>query len=214
MNVLGERLVSRCLVLAPELPARTGRWDPDVAFVALSPVILLQEPIKLQEQDDFNVVAKFCFPSGLRLSNKRLAPNFSMFIMTNGVGLRHYGFCIRFHKQVDASTDELEWFAPHCICVLSDWPYLHTFKQITSKLYKMHARKEHEEMRQMCWALCNQIPPPPSCAVQFRIGDAHVQCFRPGFSSMPMLGMPLHELFTSFGTQQVSLRVTAHTFAY
>ena len=73
MDVLGCRLVSRCLVLAPELPSRNrGPWGSEMAFEVLSPRILLQEPIKLHEQDDFNVVAKFCFPSGLRLSNKRL----------------------------------------------------------------------------------------------------------------------------------------------
>lgn len=111
----------------------------------------------LEDRPDFALpdgIQLFCLPNGLEISLPR-PPTFHSFVHTSENGTHILGCCLTIYEplteqQIDSinASDIAELFlskfkngaklfAPLCLCLISHWPFVQSFKAFLCGLYRM-----------------------------------------------------------------------------
>lgn len=111
----------------------------------------------LEDRTDFALpdgIQLFCLPNGLEISLPR-PPTFHSFVHTSENGSHILGCCLTIYEpltaqQIDSITNNdiaginlskfksgTKLFAPLCLCLISHWPFVSSFKAFLCGLYRM-----------------------------------------------------------------------------
>ena len=103
-------------------------------------------------------LALFCMPDGLRVTRRSKPPMFFSFVQTSDRGRRLVGSCLTFYEKLndeqrksflDVCTDEncpgttdqerqeMRLYAPRCLCIISQWPFVQEFRQYLCHIYRL-----------------------------------------------------------------------------
>lgn len=142
------------------LPAHEQPFETsDPLKLAYSSKILDRYP--LEDRDDLSMptgLTLFCLPDGLHLHSTPKSPSFFSFVQTSESGAQLIGCCLTFfeeltesqresfNEQLDASEaaevsatamSHLKLYIPKCLCLLSQWPFVSSFKKYLCHLYRL-----------------------------------------------------------------------------
>jgi DENN domain-containing protein 5 len=162
----------------------------------------------------------FSLPDGMRLFIKPKAPTFFSFVQTSDTGAQLIGCCLTFYEELnreqrkslhdlidrahegDMSSSaiiDLKLYIPRCICLLSRFPFIASFKKFLCYLYRLSLSPCSLPIERV---ICNFVddvpaPPPGKVEVSYLLGAEGVIFKRPpsneptAWSTVPML--PLFE---------------------
>ena len=144
----------------------------------------------------------FCLPNGLRLSLKKSETMFHSFVHTSEDGSHLLGCCLTFYEELTVDQFSsiqrnyignnqtlqslLKLYVPKCICVISSWPFVSSFKKYLVGVYKMVTSSESNLIpieRYIC-NLIDDVPAPPTAGnvdIVYYINDAPLVSFNDQF---------------------------------
>ena len=123
----------------------------------------------------------FCLPAGLRLSSVPLSPTFHSFVHTSENASRLLGSCLTFYEPINsmqllslrnlveyalskeqlADIVEKQWWVPKCICLISQWPFVYSFKRVLCQIYLMSFGENSLPLERYISNFINDVPAPP-----------------------------------------------------
>jgi hypothetical protein len=175
--------------------------NPLAAEFSLEPVKTAQYPLDDRSDCPLNpMVSHFCFPQVLSLTTEYQMPRIHYFVLTNDKGKKMYGTCLTVwetyedgadsdlsallegkamintadHEQkveVSLSYDKTEIYIPKVLCILSSWPYLHSFREYLAQLYRLATMTDLMEVpiERYIMNICDEAPAPPPGIFELRL---------------------------------------------
>lgn len=154
----------------------------------------------------------FCFPDGIHLMSEQPPPQSHSFIHTSEDGSRLVGCALVFYEEVDDSVRQLlsvsdVVFLPKAICLLSQRPFITSFKQFLHHLYSLTKSKDLTIPIERF--ICNFIddvpsPPPGKVDVHYYIDDVAIKFQCPPINEPNVwTGFPLTSLFACLSIDNV-----------
>jgi hypothetical protein len=183
----------------------------------------------IQDKIDFpllNGMHVFCMPKGLMLSNTHRRPTFHSFVPTSDRGDRKLGSCLTFYepmtcKQLESFTEFVKsyctseqqadilkrrWWVPKCICLLSLWPFVYSFKQVLCQIFLMTFEPNSIPLERLICNFIDDVPAPPVGRVDitYYLGSSTIS-FRCPPLNQPhaWLGLPVNPLFECLNLQNI-----------
>jgi hypothetical protein len=206
----------------------------DPLKVAYTPAILDRYP--LHDHPDVSLptgLTLFCLPDGLHISNSPKPPVFFSFIQTSDNGSRLIGCCLTFYEELNSTqrtqlnhsfdTNEesdissvalkqIKFYIPRCLCLLSHWPFVSSFKKFLCHLYRLSLSPCSIPLERYISNFLNDVPAPPpgKVDVTYLIGPDSVIFRRPP-SNEPTAwsSLPLSSLFECLSLQNILLVFSA-----
>jgi DENN (AEX-3) domain/uDENN domain len=212
-----------------ETPAKRSSFDQHHATLSYQADIIGRYPS--EDRSDFPLpdgIQLFCLPHGLKISGPR-PPTFHSFVHTSEHGSHILGCCltiyeplteqqklsIRNHSYENSSVeDEIvqldNQFVPLCLCLISHWPFVSSFKSFLCGLYRISVSKSRIPLERIICNFIDEVPSPPAGRVDitYYLGDEeHSQAisFRCPPSNQPNVwsSMPLFPLFECLSPENV-----------
>jgi hypothetical protein len=206
----------------------------DPLKVAYTPTIIDRYP--LHDHADVSLptgLTLFCLPDGLHIANSPKPPVFFSFIQTSDNGSRLIGCCLTFYEELNATqrsqlnhsldTNEesdvssqamkqIKFFIPRCLCLLSHWPFVSSFKKFLCYLYRLSLSPCSIPLERYISNFLNDVPAPPpgKVDVTYLLGPDSVIFRRPP-SNEPTAwsSLPLSSLFECLSLQNILLVFSA-----
>lgn len=97
-------------------------------------------------------VELFSFPEGISFLRNSPLPSFHSFVHTSESGARLYGSCLTFYEKITPTqiervkeicgecvyaTDFRGVHVPRCLCIISSWAYIDSFRAVLCDLYRL-----------------------------------------------------------------------------
>lgn len=170
----------------------------------------------------------FCLPNGLQICASR-APTFHSFVHTSEDGLHIMGCCLTIYQSLTVTqrasiasllceggtsssppsrTIDDSLFAPTCLCLISHWPFVPSFKAYLRGLYRLSLSKATMTIpieRYIC-NFIDEVPSPPAGKVDvtYYLGEQSIT-FRCPPANEPNVwsGLPLLPLFECLSPEHV-----------
>ena len=169
----------------------------------------------LEDRPDFALpdgLQLFCLPNGLEISGAH-PPTFHSFVHTSEHGAHILGCCLTIYEPLTAQqkasmtndenfkgSDDL--FLPLCLCIISHWPFVSSFKSFLCGLYRISVDKSKIPLERIICNFIDEVPSPPAGRVDitYYLGDAdqsNTISFRCPPANQPNVwsSMPLFPLF-------------------
>lgn len=129
----------------------------------------------------------FCLPDGLRVSQKSSPPSFFSFVQTSDKGSRLVGSCLTFYEklndaqrnnflalcwespetmQAHPNLDEMRLYVPRCLCLISQWPFVQSFRQFLCHIYRLSLTPSAIPIERFICNFIDDVPVPPSGKVE------------------------------------------------
>ena len=171
-------------------------------------------------------VTLFCFPNGIQICHEPSNPLFYSFVHTSENGARCMGCCLIFYEQLTdtqfeslknivSETEGIEkaqnlsinkLYAPRCICLLSHWPFILSFKKILCQFYRFSLTPSSIPIERYICNFIDDVPAPPAGLVDitYYLGDQAVT-FRCPPANQPNVwsGVPMSPLFECLDPENV-----------
>jgi len=133
-------------------------------------------------------------------------PTCFTFVMAAEDGARVYGPCVLFwvkdeqvaaEAQLPPNTDLSTIYTPRCLCLLSHWPFLATFQQALTEIYRLSISESGAPMEAHIRQLLLEVPLPPMgrMCVQFKVGSRSLVLRRPAINQLPLSEVSFSLLF-------------------
>ena len=154
--VIGSPLDSLEPLPEHEQPITTS--DP----VKLAYVARILDRYPLEDRSDVSLptgLTLFCLPDGLHVHSSPKSPSFYSFVQTSESGAQLIGCCLTFYEELSeaqrkcfnalidndestadvssAAMSHLKLYIPKCLCLLSHWPFVSSFKKFLCHLYRL-----------------------------------------------------------------------------
>jgi hypothetical protein len=161
----------------------------------------------------------FCLPHGLQLYVGPRTPKFYSFIQTSDKGVHLVGCCLVFFEPLtdtqlsslkdlitlyNIPQDTIEGkkiYAPKCLCLISQWPFIESFKKYLRYLYSISLNPSSIPIERYICNFLDDVPAPPPGRVEvlYCIGHENVsfQC-PPANEPNVWSGLPMKHLFECF----------------
>ena len=124
----------------------------------------------------------FCFPNGVELIKINKSPTFHTFVHTSEGGARMLGCCLTFYQKInDSQVHSIEklinehqlanpptniqlnnLYIPYCICLISHWTFVPSFKKFTCSLYQMSEAPCKIPIERYICNFIDDVPAPPA----------------------------------------------------
>eukprot|EP01036_Dinobryon_divergens_P039294 gene39294-51774_t len=176
-------------------------------------------------------VELFCFPNGIQICEEPLNPLFYSFVHTSEDGFHMMGCCLVFYEALttiqctnlrtmimetdskEAKKKKLEsFFIPRCLCIISHWPFILSFKKILRQLYRLSLTPSSIPIERYICNFIDDVPVPPAGLVDvtYYLGDQAVT-FRCPPANQPNVwsGVPMSPLFECLDPENVLLLLSA-----
>lgn len=186
-------------------------------------------------------VALFCFPNGIELQTECKNPLFYSFVHTSELGFHMMGCCLLFYepitneqcKSISAVDESLSpeerisknyegYYVPRCLCIISHWPFILSFKKILCQLYRISLTPSAIPIERYICNFIDDVPAPPAGLVDitYYLGD-HAITFRCPPANQPNVwsGVPMGPLFECLDPDNILMLLSAvlvrrHFFLY
>ena len=83
-------------------------------------------------------------------------------------------------------------YAPHCLCLVSPWPFMHLFRAVATDCMEM---EDPKHMQAFLVCLFNRLPPSgPQPGMQLEVclpSGRCVECYNPSEFDLPLVGFPM-----------------------
>lgn len=162
----------------------------------------MTQSINRKEVDLPTGLTLFCLPDGLHLSNQPKPPIFFSFVQTSDKGAQLIGCCLTFYEELneaqrnslnhlldsseesDTSSEamkHIKFFIPRCLCILSHWPFVSSFKKFLCHIYRLSLSPCSIPLERYISNFLNDVPAPPPGKVEvtYLIGPESVVFRRP-----------------------------------
>ncbi len=82
--------------------------------------------------------------------------------------------------EVSLSYDKTEIYIPKVLCILSYWPYLHSFREYLAQLYRLATMTNLMEVpiERHVMNICDEAPAPPPGIFELRLKVSHAKLYR------------------------------------
>jgi hypothetical protein len=131
----------------------------DPLKLVYTPQILDRYP--MEDRDDVSLptgLTLFCLPDGLHVHSSQKPPSFYSFVQTSESGAQLIGCCLTFFEELNdlqrkclydlidssessdissSALSHLKLYVPKCLCLLSHWPFVSSFKKYLCHLYRL-----------------------------------------------------------------------------
>ena len=166
----------------------------------------------------------FCFPNGVRLLEFAKTPTFHTFVHTSEGGTRRLGLCLTFYRKINKSqlssleniikelqlakpkVDLHSLYVPYCVCLVSYWPFVSSFKKFLCQLYQMSLGPCPIPIERYICNFIDDVPAPPAgrIDVTYFLGDQSIS-FRCPPANEPIVwsGTPLFPLLECLSPENV-----------
>ena len=175
----------------------------------------------------------FCLPNGLQLCSSR-SPAFHSFVHTSEDGLHIMGCCLTIYEPLTSlqleSIDKLSsintsvngdhshaaptmtkgktQYVPTCLCLISHWPFVSSFKSYLCGLYRLSLSTTTIPIERYICNFIDEVPSPPAGRVDvtYYLGEEQQAItFRCPPANEPNVwsGLPLSPLFECLSTENV-----------
>jgi hypothetical protein len=168
----------------------------------------------------------FCFPNGVHLKKTSKSPTFHTFVHTSEGGSRMLGCCLTFYRKLNsdqlnslkkiilstdppADTSRIDFnslYIPYCLCLISHWTFVSSFKKFMRNLYQMSLQPCSIPIERFICNFIDDVPAPPAgrIDVTYYLGDQPIS-FRCPPSNEPNVwsGMPLFPLFECLSPESI-----------
>lgn len=188
----------------------------DPLKIAYTPQILDRYPLNDRKEVDLPTgLTLFCLPDGLHITNHVKPPIFFSFVQTSDKGAQLIGCCLTFYEELNesqrnslnylldhsegsdassAAMRQIKFFIPRCLCILSHWPFVSSFKKFLCHLYRLSLSPCNIPLERYISNFLNDVPAPPPGKVEvtYLIGPESVIFRRPpanepnAWSSLPL----------------------------
>lgn len=197
--------------------------DPEQHITYQSDVI---DRYPIEDRLDFALpdgLMLFCLPNGLEVSLPH-PPSFHSFIHTSEHGAHILGCCLTIYEPLTekqaASMEEYDrlvkgivtasgknnYFVPVCLCLISHWPFVSSFKAFLCGLYRMSLSRTSIPLERVICNFVDEVPSPPAGRVDitYYLGETAIS-FRCPPSNQPNVwsSMPLFPLFECLSPDNV-----------
>ena len=163
----------------------------------------------------------FCFPNGVEICTEPSNPLFYSFVNTSEYGAHMMGCCLIFYEPLNLNqlaslkkivkeyegpeaADRLtlsQYFIPRCLCIVSNWPFILSFKKILCQFYRYSLTPSSIPIERYICNFIDDVPAPPAVLVDitYYFGDQAVT-FRCPPANQPNVwsGVPMSPLFECF----------------
>jgi DENN (AEX-3) domain/uDENN domain len=222
------------LKLAIDHETPTKKFASDHNHVSLSFQTDIIDRYPLEDRTDFPLpdgIQLFCLPNGLETCGPH-PPTFHSFVHTSEHGAHIMGCCLTIYEPLteqqklsvqsyrkfpSSSSDspievesEEELFFPLCLCLISHWPFVSSFKSFLCGLYRISVSKSKIPLERIICNFIDEVPSPPAGRVDitYYLGDEdHSQAisFRCPPNNQPNVwsSMPLFPLFECLSPDNV-----------
>lgn len=219
------------LKIAVDNESPIKRTFPDHQNVPVSYHADIIDRYPLEDRVDFALpdgIQLFCFPDGLRICGPH-PPTFHSFVHTSEHGSHIMGCCLTIYEPLTAKqkltafgfnnppSPDLkgrnsydEKFIPLCLCLISHWPFVSSFKSFLCGLYRISVSKSRIPLERIICNFIDEVPAPPAGRVDitYYLGDEdHSQAisFRCPPINQPNVwsSMPLFPLFECLSPDNV-----------
>ena len=170
----------------------------------------------------------FCFPNGISITSSVGVTSFHSFVLTSEDGNRMLGSCLTFYEElsseqyqsyrdvlIESNPDEIlltkylegkTFFVPTCLCVVSNWTFVSSFKRLLRGLYEITLAPSMIPIERYICNIIDDIPAPPAGRVDvtYYLGEQAIS-FRCPPSNEPNVwsGLPLFPLFECLSPENV-----------
>ena len=135
----------------------TTRNPMKLAYVAR-----ILDRFPLEDRPDVSLptgLTLFCLPDGLHVHSSPKSPSFFSFVQTSESGAQLIGCCLTFFEELSgiqrkcfnalidndestadvssAAMSHMKLYIPKCLCLLSRWPFVSSFKKFLCHLYRL-----------------------------------------------------------------------------
>lgn len=146
-------------------------------------------------------VPLFCMPLGLSISDSSKLPQYFSFVHTSAQGLRIYGNCLVIYEDLTPeqkqalqefarSRPEMQGFdvnsyrklyQPKCLCLVSHWPFMSSFRKWLTQLYRMSLTPSAIPLERFICNFMDEVPAPPAGRVEvhYILADQVISFKRP-----------------------------------
>ena len=119
----------------------------------------------------------FAFPSGVQLAYRSSLPRFHSFVHTAETGARLYGSCLTFFEKITPSqverakvickgvfidSDYVGLYVPRCICIISSWAFIESFRAVLCEIYRLACTPCDLPMERYICNFIDDVPSPPA----------------------------------------------------
>ncbi len=183
------------------------------------------------------LVTQFCHPVGdvVVPTSVYQMPRVHHFVLTNDKGRKVYGTCLTIHEEyqpppdspirahhrihddlgerdieITVDEDNLTFYLPRCLCILSIWPYMNAFREYLAQLYRLATSTDcmTVPIERYIMNICMEIPAPPPGAfeVQINILDSVIRFWSPP-AKLPIayVAIPYRVLFDCLDVENILL---------
>lgn len=184
----------------------------------------------LEDKPDISLpsgLTLFCLPHGLQIYEGPRSPKFFSFIQTSDRGLHLLGCCLVFFEcltdsQLQSLKDLLKthnlppeyatpskgkkFFIPKCLCLISQWPFVESFKKYLRFLYSLSLNPSHIPIEKYISNFLEDVPAPPPGRVEvlYCVGNENLSFQRPPTNEPNVWsGLPMKPLFECFSNGDV-----------
>jgi len=172
----------------------------------------------------------FCFPKGYYMIKDtpadRKKTRFHSFVFTDEHGGRTIGCCLTFYSPITAAQKETflsivekidgikdanlmkeeNLLIPRCLCLLSHWPFVSSFKRFLCGIYSMALNGSTIPIERYICNFLDEVPSPPAGRVDitYYLGEKSIS-FRCPPSNQPNVwsGLPLFPLFECLSPENI-----------
>jgi len=177
-------------------------------------------------------VTLFCFPKGIEITTEPKSPSFYSFVHTSENGVHMIGCCLIFYEPLnDQQGNSLRgllekyedislgedfnpqlFFVPRCLCIVSHWPFLLSFKKILCQFYRLSLTPSSIPIERYICNFIDDVPAPPAGLVDitYYLGDQAIT-FRCPPANQPNVwsGVPMSPLFECLDEKNILLLLSA-----
>lgn len=175
----------------------------------------------------------FCLPKNLEIAESLRRPSFHSFVHTSEDGGHTHGCCLTFYEALTSGqrrsllelvrvlvpperedgSSELEerlqtkpLYLPKCLCLVSRWPFVASFKQFLCGLYRISLAPTPIPIERIVCNFLDDVPAPPAGRVDitYYLGEQALN-FRCPPANEPRVwsGLPLFPLFECLSPEKV-----------
>lgn len=158
----------------------------------------------------------FCFPNGIEIGEEAKVPKFHSFVLTSEEGSRMLGCCLIFYEPLSMAqryalgnaelATKPKLYMPRCICLISLWPFVASFKKFLCGLYQLSCSPCKIPIERYICNFIDDVPAPPAGRVDvtYYMGEKAIS-FRCPPANEPNVwaGLPLFPLFECLSPDQV-----------